>query len=70
MDTGSSDLWVYSPGTPIFLTNTTDIVVTEAYGQGQATGPIVFADFSLGGYSVSGQGKRHIHSLFRADTEA
>lgn len=57
MDTGSSDLWVYSPGTTLNLTNTTDITTTESYGQGVAEGTIVFGEFKLGGFTVPSQGE-------------
>ncbi|KAJ3552575.1 hypothetical protein NM688_g4082 [Phlebia brevispora] len=44
MDTGSADLWVQTQGTQsVQLDGMTDIVVSETYGAGNATGPIQFA---------------------------
>lgn len=55
MDTGSSDLWIFS-NDALKINNRTDIVVTETYGIGQAEGPVVFANFQIGDYKVPNQG--------------
>ncbi|THG99797.1 hypothetical protein EW026_g2607 [Hermanssonia centrifuga] len=55
MDTGSADLWVKADSTPIKLTNTTNINVTEAYGAGVASGLIQFAQLELDGFIIPSQ---------------
>ncbi|KAF7793489.1 hypothetical protein EIP86_004601 [Pleurotus ostreatoroseus] len=58
MDTGSTDLWVLpNPGQHIALVNTTDIVISEGYGSGTATGHIQFAELEFAGFTVPSQGQ-------------
>ncbi|TFY71525.1 hypothetical protein EVG20_g1470 [Dentipellis fragilis] len=53
---GSSDLWVGGFQKPqIQYTNTTDISVNLTYAIGSASGPVDFAEFTLGGYHVPSQ---------------
>lgn len=56
LDTGSTDLWVLAPEGSIKTTNVTDIEAPLAYGTGNLTGHITFADFQLGPYKVPNQG--------------
>lgn len=57
MDTGSADLWVIpSVAQDVELVNTTDIVISETYGAGNATGTIQFAELEFAGFTVPSQG--------------
>ncbi|KAI0666611.1 aspartic peptidase domain-containing protein [Trametes maxima] len=55
LDTGSSDLWISPQGRHITLTNTSDLVASEVYGQGSAQGNIAFAELKVGPYVVPSQ---------------
>ncbi|PCH36226.1 acid protease [Wolfiporia cocos MD-104 SS10] len=55
LDTGSSDLWVNLPNDQIEITNITNITAQETYGIGAVTGPIAFANVSLGPHFVPDQ---------------
>ncbi|ETW82863.1 aspartic peptidase [Heterobasidion irregulare TC 32-1] len=56
IDTGSTDLWVL-PETPLKNLKLSNAgVVNLTYGTGSAKGPIAFAPFSFGNYSVKSQG--------------
>ena len=57
IDTGSTDLWIYQPGHTFNLTNSTDVLAQEGYGEGGVIGHVVFADLELGSYSVANQGR-------------
>lgn len=56
LDTGSTDLWVYTGGSGVKLTNTTNLTAELTYGKGRASGPIVFAELELGPYHIPSQG--------------
>ncbi|PIL34121.1 hypothetical protein GSI_03832 [Ganoderma sinense ZZ0214-1] len=55
LDTGSSDLWLYTGGRPVQLTNTTDLVTAEGYGKGEVQGTIEFAQLQIGDYTIESQ---------------
>jgi len=55
LDTGSSDLWINLESGQIDFTNLTNIEATQTYGIGSVTGPIAFANVSMGPHVVSGQ---------------
>ncbi|KAH9838585.1 aspartic peptidase domain-containing protein [Rhodofomes roseus] len=56
IDSGSSDLWINNDGTDLQGLTDTNIYSTTFYGDGSvAEGPIVLANVSLGGFTVSGQ---------------
>lgn len=63
MDTGSSDLWVYSETEPITTVNTTDILIESPYAIGQASGPVHFADIKLGDYQVQSQAFMNVQEM-------
>ena len=56
LDTGSSDLWIHTAGHPVHLTNTTDLVTSETYGENHVEGKIKFADLKIGELTVERQG--------------
>ncbi|OJT05040.1 Vacuolar aspartic protease [Trametes pubescens] len=55
LDTGSTDLWINAQGRNVALTNTTDVVASEVYGQGAVQGNIAFAELKVGNYVVPSQ---------------
>ncbi|TFK50938.1 acid protease [Heliocybe sulcata] len=56
LDTGSSDLWIYSPDRQPKLTNTTSINnVNLTYGIGSVAGRLDFAEVEIGPYTVPSQ---------------
>lgn len=56
LDSGSSDLWIFSPKADLKLTGKSKFVVKETYGIGEADGPVVFGELKLGAYTVPNQG--------------
>lgn len=56
MDTGSSDLWLYTAGRTVQLTNSSDLRAVEAYGKGQVQGNIAFAQLQIGDFTIESQG--------------
>ena len=56
LDTGSSDLWLYAGNRSIQLTNATDLVTSETYGNRRVEGTIKFADLQIGAASIEQQG--------------
>ncbi|KAI1785864.1 acid protease [Ganoderma leucocontextum] len=59
LDTGSSDFWIHTAGRPVQLTNTTDLVTSETYGQRHVEGKIKFADLQVGNLTVERQAFLH-----------
>ncbi|KAI1796364.1 aspartic peptidase domain-containing protein [Ganoderma leucocontextum] len=55
LDTGSSDLWLYTAGRPVQLTNSSDLIAVEAYGKGQVQGNIAFAQLQIGDFTIESQ---------------
>lgn len=62
LDTGSSDLWLMNNGTPITLTNTTNLTLDDAFGIGNINGTVEFAQVSLGPYTVPNQAFLNVSS--------
>ncbi|KAI1783139.1 acid protease [Ganoderma leucocontextum] len=60
LDTGSSDLWLHTAGRPVQLTNTTDLVTSETYGQRHVEGKIKFADLQIGELTIERQAFLHV----------
>ncbi|KAM5543963.1 hypothetical protein V8D89_002580 [Ganoderma adspersum] len=55
LDTGSSDLWLYTAGLPVQLTNSTGLVASEAYGDVQVQGNIEYAELKIGNFTIKSQ---------------
>ncbi|THH16671.1 hypothetical protein EW146_g4001 [Bondarzewia mesenterica] len=55
IDTGSTDLWVFPETSLNNITFSNAGPVNETYGSGSVQGPVAFASFSIGNYSVSSQ---------------
>ncbi|KAM5530347.1 hypothetical protein V8D89_015988 [Ganoderma adspersum] len=55
LDTGSSDLWLFAPDRPMQLTNTTDLLTSETYGQREVQGSIQFAELQIGNFVIKSQ---------------
>ena len=57
LDTGSSDLWVKTPQTPLKVLNDSGISTNISYVKGFISGPIQFAEVKLGQYTIPSQGE-------------
>lgn len=56
VDSGSSDLWIYTDDPPE-IKNQTDVFVKEKYGIGSVQGTIAFAELQFGEFIVPNQGE-------------
>lgn len=69
LDTGSTDLWVYTGGSGLKFTNTTNLTAELGYAIGGASGPIAFAELELGAYRIPSQGMYSITHVLRASSD-
>lgn len=60
MDTGSTDLWVYTAGKDVKFTNTTNLDASLHYGIGSVDGVIQFTELKLGDFTIPNQGTHAI----------
>ncbi len=65
LDTGSSDLVLDLQGRQPNLTNSTNIQITQAFGKGEVTGDIDFAELKLGDFTIDSQGMRSLPFTLR-----
>lgn len=57
LDTGSSDLVIYSRGAPLKILNDSGLYANETYGDGTVDfGPVQFAEVQIGEYIIPSQG--------------
>lgn len=57
LDTGSSDLWVYSPNRPLTILNDSHVATNASYGTGSVSGTIHFAELRFGEFVIPSQGE-------------
>ncbi|RDX50082.1 acid protease [Lentinus brumalis] len=55
LDTGSTDLWVYTAGKDVKFTNTTNLDASLHYGIGSVDGIIQFTELKLGDFTIPNQ---------------
>lgn len=61
LDTGSTDLWVYTQGKDVKFTNTTDLEADIMYGIGGIEGKIQFTEVQIGDFTIKNQGQYTSH---------